>query len=374
MKSSQTRPRTTRLRGIALALVAATAITGLVAPAAASAKPANVKVMSRNLYLGADLTPIIAAPNAPAAYRAAGDVWEHVEDMNFPARAKLLAAEINASKPHLIGLQEVSLWRRGQFGAPDGPATPATEVVYDYLDTLRHQLDRLGLDYRIAAVQKEADIEAPVDLTDDATANPSFDGRLTIRDVILAKRNLTLSNRVHENYASFVPAPTALGTIPILRGYTAVDVRKGDRKFRFVNTHLEAFSAFFRKNQATELIAPGGITDTDLPVILLGDLNSDPDDLSSDPNPVPTDNNAAYETVVNAGFVDRGVTVPTCCHDADLRNDPPAAFTSRIDHVLSRGSVSRLGASLIGVDPVLRTPTELWPTDHGGVVARLRVR
>jgi hypothetical protein len=276
----------------------------------------------------------------------------------------------------------VSLWRRGQRGAPDGPATPATEVIIDYLDTLRHELDRLGLNYKVASVQREADIELPVDL--DGNAVPEFDGRLTMSDVILARksRKLKARNDQSENFTFFLPVPTALGEIEVVRGWTSVDVRmkrkRGakPRKFRFVNTHLEAFSAFVRNSQAGELTGPNGPMGTDRSVILLGDLNSDPDDPTSQTLPPfpPTANAAAYETVATAGFADRGVSVNTCCHDADLLDFPATPFDSRIDHVLGRGKVRELSSSLIGNDPDLRTNTGLWPTDHGGVVARLRVR
>jgi len=76
----------------------------------------------------------------------------------------------------------------------------------------------------------------------------------------------------------------------------------------------------------------------------------------------------------NDGFVDRGTTENTCCHDADLLN-PTALFTSRIDHVLTNApdDVLGLSADLIGDDPSMRTPSGLWPSDHGGVVAKLKV-
>jgi endonuclease/exonuclease/phosphatase family metal-dependent hydrolase len=372
------------MRAIALAAAAVTALAGLAGPSLASAKPkkpATVKVMTRNLYLGADLIPAIAAPTPAAAMEAAGDIYRSVIDTNFHARAKLLAAEINASKPDLIGMQEVAIWRRGQFGSPDGDATPSEEVIVDYLDTLQHELKRLGLEYRVAVVQQEADIELPVDLTDDATQNPTFDGRLTMRDVILARKskNLKLSNKQHKNYTAFINAPTALGDIPVIRGYTRVDVTKGKntKPFRVINTHLEAFSAYIRNNQAVELVGAGGPTSTNMPILLIGDMNSDPDDPSIDNTPPapPTANALAYNTLTGAGFADRGVEVDTCCHDADLRDDPSETFgpNSRIDHILSKGTVTELSATLIGDDPALRTGTNLWPTDHGGVVARLKV-
>ena len=42
-----------------------------VAPAAASAKKQDLKVMTRNVYLGADMIPLAAAPNEAAFEQAA---------------------------------------------------------------------------------------------------------------------------------------------------------------------------------------------------------------------------------------------------------------------------------------------------------------
>src|SRR4051794_1286241 len=90
-----------------------------VATAAAADNARPVKVMTRNLYLGADLNPPIraalSAPDLPSAVAAFGTanahLWSIVQQTNFPARAKLLAAEIDRYQPDLIGLQEVALWR-----------------------------------------------------------------------------------------------------------------------------------------------------------------------------------------------------------------------------------------------------------------------
>jgi endonuclease/exonuclease/phosphatase family metal-dependent hydrolase len=354
-------------RALALVIGAVVAVTGIAVPATAAAKPTTVSVMTRNLYLGSDLVPAILAPDPGAARIAAGDIYKDVVDTNFPARAKLLAEEIRRSNPHLIGLQEVSLWRRGQRGAADGPATPATEVVYDYLDTLKHELARLGLRYRVVSVQKEADMEFPVSISGDDAAE--FDGRLTMRDVILARKNVKTHNNRHANYDARLVVPTQLGEVTVLRGWNSIDVRKvghDKSRFRFVNTHLESFFAGTRTAQATELMDASGAVDTSLPVILLGDLNSDP--------AAPVADAAAYNVITDAGFADRGVELNTCCFGESITDPPPADFGSRIDHVLSRGAVTELTSRLVGVKPELRTNTGLWPTDHGGVVSRLKVR
>ena len=66
--------------------------------------------------------------------------------------------------------------------------------------------------------------------------------------------------------------------------------KKKKQKFQFVNTHLESFLAATRNSQATELVSETGPLSPSLPIILLGDLNSDP----ADPPPDST----AYNTIV----------------------------------------------------------------------------
>ena len=78
--------------------------------------------MTRNVYLGADINrPVRAARGRPAgeALAALGQANDQVraivDQTDFRVRSRLLAAEIAAARPDLVGLQEVALWR-------DGPA------------------------------------------------------------------------------------------------------------------------------------------------------------------------------------------------------------------------------------------------------------
>src|SRR3954447_26380852 len=95
---------TARISALIAALV-------LLPVATADAKPATVKVMTRNLYLGADLSPGIQATNLQELVNGAGQILNQVDANNFPVRAKGLAQEIRTAKPDLVGLQEAALWR-----------------------------------------------------------------------------------------------------------------------------------------------------------------------------------------------------------------------------------------------------------------------
>jgi endonuclease/exonuclease/phosphatase family metal-dependent hydrolase len=145
------------------------------------------------------------------------------------------------------------------------------------------------------------------------------------------------------------------------RGWASVDVKIRGKRFRFVATHLEAFSAPVRNAQAAELLA--GPAATGLPVVLVGDLNSGPGfDL------------AAYAALQSGGFADAWAGGPglTCCFAADL-SDPDAALTKRIDVVLTKGGFATVSADVVGEDPADRTPSGLWPSDHAGVVATVEL-
>src|SRR5688572_3693591 len=96
-----------------LAMLAAICATAFIAadPTAAQTNPGTrpVKVMTRNLYLGADITRVLRATTSTELAQVVTDVFTMVQSTDFPARAKLLAREIRDADPMLIGLQEVSL-------------------------------------------------------------------------------------------------------------------------------------------------------------------------------------------------------------------------------------------------------------------------
>jgi endonuclease/exonuclease/phosphatase family metal-dependent hydrolase len=314
--------------------------------------------MTRNLYLGTDLKPIFAAPSQLALFAAVGAGWAQVQANDFPGRAGALADEIAAAKPDLVGLQEAALFRTDV--PADGPATPAETVALDFLDLLVGALADRGLHYEVVSVFTGTDAELP------AGVPPARDVRLTDRVAVLARTDektadLKLSNARTGTYAAELAVPTVAGPIAIPRGWVSVDVKIRGAEFRFVTTHLEAFSPPARNAQAAELL--GSPTATDLPVVLVGDMNSGPGaDLG------------AYGILVGGGFQDawNGGDGLTCCHAADLANPSPT-LTKRIDLVLSKGGFETVSADVVGESSSDRTSNGLWPSDHAGVVTTLRI-
>jgi endonuclease/exonuclease/phosphatase family metal-dependent hydrolase len=387
------------IRRLPLLAIAAVLALAMLLPAAASAGGRHghghdhfkqwlhslfkVDVMTRNVYLGADLTPAITAPDAPSFIAANGKILRDVTANNFPLRAKGLAAEILAKKPDLVGLQEVALWRTGPPSlTPVFTGEPtATTVRYDYLKLLLDRLNKgFGTNYRVAVAQNQFDLEAPADENQVAgdgpggpLANAEINGRLTMRDVILEKVGLSVAtkNPQSANFENLqeVPAVGGAVTLTIKRGWTAVDARvPGSGWFRFVNTHLEAFHPIVRQEQAGELVDADGPATSDLPVILLGDINSD-DDTVAFPDTL------AYNTLLAAGMVNRSTNNPlSCCLNSSLlevgQGGSVADFDHQVDHILTRDpDVFELKSSSVsGLNPV----NGFWNSDHAGVFSSLR--
>ena len=253
-------------------MFSAVALCALLSPAAAqaAAKAPTVTVMTRNLFLGADLAPAINAPTIPEAIDGAGTVWNELQATKFAERVVPLAREIKASKADLVGLQEVALWRKqtpSDGGAPPisplAGATPAT-AVDSRLPRAAAARSSARRHYNVVVVQEEFDAELPVDADgNDATGTGPLAGlrrRLrraaddARRDPRPQGRKVKLGKTRIGHYKTRYEPNVGGIKIPVDRGWTSVEARVGSRKFRFLNTHLEAFGdPKIREAQAKEL-------------------------------------------------------------------------------------------------------------------------
>ena len=140
-------------------------------------------------------------------------------------------------------------------------------------------------------------------------------------------------------------------------------------KFRFVNTHFEAFGdPSIREDQAKELVK--GPLKSKGRVVLVGDLNSG----LANPHKVFGDDRLAFQAIRKAGYKDLG-TVQSCCYPSAL-DDPLFTFDHTVDHVMAnkKAKAKKLKGFVTGNDASKMTPGGLWPSDHGGVVAKLKLR
>jgi endonuclease/exonuclease/phosphatase family metal-dependent hydrolase len=376
------------LAGLAVAVAGCTD-RSVVAPevdAASTASPllrsanaaSDIVVMSQNMYVGAPVEPILDASDTRPIPVKVAEAWAILVATDYPARARALAAEIAKVRPHLVGLQEVSLLR---YQTPGdlvlGGTTPAETVAYDFLPTLLAELDALGVHYRVAAIVENTDIELPrLDGFDDA-GNPQFsDIRLTDYDAVLAREDVATANETTHRYQATLPVP---GTpIEVLRGFAAADADVGGTWYRFISTHLESDYYLVRNGQAQELAyLMSGET---MPLIVVGDFNSGPGRVLQPGEEPAYDFLLAPESMGGGGFTDVWTqpSLPSmrgnsCCHVGDLSNKRPG-FTQRIDLVLTKNIMRQQPWQTWFVnDQVgdLRTHG-VWLSDHAGMFARLR--
>jgi Endonuclease/Exonuclease/phosphatase family len=361
--------------------IAMAMLLALLLPSLAVAKKADhsdngkgkvVSVMTRNLYLGADLEPVIKAETLEDVVTASGAVLRDVIANDFPTRARGLADEILRTKPDLVGLQEVSLWQTT-------PITPAGKALtIDYLDLLLNQLNRGPDRYEVVVVQNEFGTETPADVNGVENDGPGGEladaevlGKLLMRDVILARTGAGVHtwNATGGNFQTLLPLEVGGQPVSVKRGWTATDAKvRGSEPFHFVNTHLEAFQPQIRAAQAQELVAPGGPATSDLPVVLVGDLNSDDDTVSGD-------DRLAYLALLAAGFVERSTNDPlSCCLNSPLlavgKGGSVADFNHQVDHVMTNdpAGIKLERSEVTGLLPV----NGFWDSDHAGVYSALR--
>ena len=353
----------------------------------------SVKTMTRNLYLGADIFKVLEAAQNPDPDLkgldvpvAVAELFQTVQYTNFPERAESLANEIWFHRPHLIGLQEVSLWYIQSPGdMAGGGITPADTVVYDFLQILMDALAARGLNYQVAvATTGNADIELPMltGFTDQGV--PTFDDlRLLDRDVILVRGDVDYWNTSTASYNTNIEE--TVGGIPLefTRGWAAADVDVRGSVYRFVNTHLEVRSApgsGFRAVQAAQMQELMMILSEETrPVILVGDFNSSPTDVPGvyeDPEYGDIPYVPPYQIASAYGYLDAWNLI-FCSRDGytsgfdEYVSDPTAELTSRIDLVFIKPQdrpIWWVTGTVTGDQWFNMTPGGLWPSDHGGVV------
>jgi endonuclease/exonuclease/phosphatase family metal-dependent hydrolase len=350
-------PHRRRRQAIGLALSVISLLGLPAAASAAQAKP-DVTVMSRNLYLGADIITAAAAKDLPDMEQRVQALHQTVLKTNFQQRAKAIVKEIKRTHPDLVGLQEVTQYRRGPDGVHDGKVN-ANEVILDWLSILNTEIRAQGLHYKAVSQQDEFDLEAP--------SAEGFDLRITLRNVILARTGkgakVKVTKALHGTFTDQLTVPLQVGPVRLTRGYAAVDAKVAGKKFRFVDPHAEAYGPEIAANQIKELLEKAAASKK-VPTILAGDFNSDP---RADPKGA-----AAYNAAIAAGFKDTGKPAMTCCQIETVDN-PVSTLDKWIDHILVRPKAKVLKSQIVGNHASDRIGG-LWPSDHAGVVATLRLK
>jgi hypothetical protein len=243
-------------------------------------------------------------------------------------------------------------------------------------------------------VKPEFDFEVWVNLDgNEQTAGPGcplgseINVRLTMRDAILARRGRVRTSKPKSGtFDTLLQARPGGVAVDIIRGWTSVDAQVGDRRLRFVNTHLESFdnnpsnhtnrgpdvgNGEIRAVQAKELVAKGGPATGKLPVVLLGDINSDTK------TEVKPGDALAYRALLKAGFVERSTARPFgCCLQGGSLKESGGAKLGDLDHIVDHvmtdtpRKVRLVSSTVTGRKPV----NGYWSSDHAGLFSALRVR
>lgn len=409
------KPVTRMLSKLIVALLALLLIYPVGAAENKKMRKAKIKVVTYNLYVGADIFRVFDPP-ACGTPQAVHDIHTIIQQTDFPTRAEAIADQILTQEPHVVGLQEVSLLRTqfpGNSLAPDGsgieflgdfPIDPrftfkrdAADVQYDFLQILLDALAARGLDYYAVddASPINADVEFPA-IEFDQYCNPlglPTDVRLTDRDVILVRSNLDVNLAFKDNYQFNAPIslptmlPTPGGLVPaeyvteFTRGWGVIGLAIKDHHYRVVNTHLEVGDRTQPPDVGLNLVQGAQAIELGLlasslapPLLVLGDINSSPASGITDPRP-------AYAILSGFPLIDTWTSRVPMGEDpgftfgqSETVDNLESMMFERIDYVFANfGEMipDKIKAETLGEDAGDKTPSGLWPSDHAGVAVKL---
>jgi endonuclease/exonuclease/phosphatase family metal-dependent hydrolase len=365
--AAYTRPWHSRfVTAVLFALLLASSAAAPLWPQALPKGQGDLRVMTYNVYEGADLTTAFTAKDQTHFVAAISAILADVRATNPPVRAEAIARQIGKARPTLISLQEVTQWSTcptADYESCSGPQT----VLYDLLDLIKDALQARGLHYKEVGRVTVNELNAPA-MTGAGRVIVFY----TQRSAILARADinaheLQLSNAQSARFNTTHTVPIAGGgTYVIHRAWISVDVKFHKTSFRFIDTQLEAFDPGTNYNQAQELIS--GPAHTSLPVVIAMDSNSKADPPANDFTPT-------YTNFLKSGFKDAWTETHgdapglTSGQDPTLLN-PVSKVTQRIDLILLHGDLHARAVELFGGQQSDRN-SGLWPSDHLAVAATL---
>ena len=381
-------------------------------------EPYRITVMSRNIYLGADVgVALELIPNFP---KAAQFMWDQVKKTDFATRAPKLARESAQDRPEIIGVQEATIWyckkdlfsdKVEVFNFLDQfiSATKASGVGYSLATA--NGVEAFNPGYSIAAIPyvtkvRDPEVFNPIFGQDTASCGFTIGDALLVRDDV-KDRIIQVGNTEYDATYSIVPT-----LMTIYRGYTWDDFKVQDSVVRLITTHLESIwdenkvpnSAL----QAQQLVAD--LKDAKMPIVIMGDFNADYRDPrpQGEPNPgeqpvasetCPTPGGAkcnAYSTMIEAGFENASPDAKNPRYftwgASALLNGPDKkraldakkfgnqyGFTDRLDYIFTKNVYATVSSKIIG--NVWPDGSGVWdcgkdkcfPSDHAGVVATIEL-
>ncbi|MCP4372219.1 MAG: hypothetical protein GY797_29485, partial [Deltaproteobacteria bacterium] len=262
-------------------------------------------------------------------------------------------------------------------------------VVIDFYSVLNAALQARGMDYTAYTVTN-ADIEMP--MIDYFSPTYLSDVRLVDHDVILVREDHDASNEYKDNYLYQLELDLGGTSVAFTRGFISLDVNIKGYDFRFVNTHLEVRSApgsvfrVFQAAQMQELLGTvaylSGVFGSK-PVVMVGDFNSSPEDVPGESDIpgmgtvqyVPPYMQATYAGYKDAWLEQKKYDDGFTSGFDEYVSDPTAELTSRIDLIFLDTKdleIKKVKARVVGNKVKDMTPSDLWPSDHAGVIAKIK--
>jgi endonuclease/exonuclease/phosphatase family metal-dependent hydrolase len=316
-------------------------------------------VMSRNMYVGAEMDAVVAAltNNDPSDdFGATINAYRTLRETDYYTRVQAVAAEIARYHPAIVGLQEVS-----QIDMEFANSEDTHMAIHgDFMVELNEELAELELPYVVAAKVPNWAVE------------PFAGVKMAGYDVFLVDPaqvtvGATITRTFQHNLGGVAPG------VQLLRGWTGVEASYAGQHYAFVTTQLESGAEYadLRTEQVSELLHAMA---NRARVVILGDFNDQP-------------GSAMYRKVLDKGFRDAWADIQpepgyTCCLLPDLSNEGTRGLDRRTDFVFAKGlalpETGKLAGdiTLTGVERRERIPGPahpIWPSDHAGVVARLRL-
>ncbi len=317
----------------------------------------SLSVLTWNLYLGADVSRVIAVDSTALPARV-GKVWEIVNKTNFRIRAKAMAAAICREQPDVIALQEVCRWST-LYRLPLDQEWRPEIVEYDFLRILLDELNDRGENYFPAVRSPGVDVLLPAAHGPDIRLEDSL---VLLLRTSRAATGLSWAKPRAGRFTANLRTTLDDEPFEIKRGWVSVDLHRENQVVRIINTHLEFFNAAVQPAQLTEIL--NGPANFSGPVILMGDFNAYP-------------GSEIWSRLKHSGYVDAWDAAGTGAghtsgRNEDLRDSQPA-LKVRIDWTMCRGPIQVLQTSLVGADSSDRAGG-MWPSDHAGLATRVSVQ
>ena len=322
----------------------------------------QITVMTRNMYIGADVDAAMAAlatPDPSDDLPAMITAIETLQRTDFAARVQAMAGEIARNRPQVVALQEAY----ELTVTPTMLGLPGDPIQIDFLAALQGVLGARGLHYTLVGRNTTTDVT----VGGGAVHIIDHDALLVDADRVTLEGS-PVARVFQANIGEVAPG------VSLLRGYVARQATVDGISTLLVTSHLESGAdaqiAGLRAMQATELAQVIGAAPR---VVLLGDLNG-------------VAGSTMYQVLAGAQLVDTWAEMRprveglTCCHAYDLSNRRPN-FYERIDYVWTRGFNGPAGRvqgeiTRTGMEPRDRVRGAfglIWPSDHAGLVAMLRL-